>query len=129
MKLYQLKQLPTDNGMEIKLKPIEFNVELQTVTIITESALMPGQTYEISIPFVATMVGKRSGLYGFAYPEMKPPGGLKMAAVSRFQPYHAREAFPCLDEPSFRSIFEIRIARMEKYQTFSNGRIKDTVPW
>ena len=104
-------------------------MELQTVSVVAESVLQPGHIYEVFIPFVATMMGKRSGLSGFAYPDMKPPGGLKMAALSRFQPYHAREAFPCFDEPSFRSIFEVRIARMEKYLTFSNSRIKETLPW
>ena len=42
-------------------------------------------------------------------------------ASSKFQPTYARRAFPCIDEPSFKSTFSVTIVRpSERYIALSN---------
>lgn len=40
---------------------------------------------------------------------------------------HAREVFPCFDEPSFKAIFNLKIIRERKYSTLSNAALESTV--
>nr|QUJ23887.1 aminopeptidase N [Telchin licus licus] len=48
-------------------------------------------------------------------------------ATTQFQPYHARKAFPCFDEPQFKSRYVISITRDSTLgESFSNMAINDT---
>jgi aminopeptidase N len=44
-------------------------------------------------------------------------------ATTLFAPYHARRAFPCFDEPSFRATYDITIGHSTKYHAMSNADI------
>ena len=46
-------------------------------------------------------------------------------ATSKFQPTYARRAFPCFDEPSFKSTFTVTLVRpTEGYIALSNMPVK-----
>ena len=40
--------------------------------------------------------------------------------MSHFEPAHAREVFPCFDEPSFKASFTISITHDPQYYALSN---------
>ena len=48
-------------------------------------------------------------------------------ATSKFQPTYARRAFPCFDEPSFKSTFTVTLVRpTDGYIALSNMPVKET---
>lgn len=51
-------------------------------------------------------------------------GNVKKLAATQFQDTHARQAFPCFDEPSFKSIFHVTIEHHANYTAISNTKIK-----
>ncbi|XP_059049754.1 membrane alanyl aminopeptidase-like [Achroia grisella] len=53
--------------------------------------------------------------------------GVRLYATTQFQPYHARKAFPCFDEPQFKSRYVISITRDASLsQSYSNMDINYT---
>ena len=50
-------------------------------------------------------------------------------ATTQFEYYGARRAFPCFDEPRFKTPFEIAIGRkatLQNYTTIANGKLGQT---
>lgn len=50
-------------------------------------------------------------------------------ATTQFSPYSARRAFPCFDEPKFKSRFVLSVTRDSNLRnTYSNMPIAQTIP-
>ncbi|KAG0416559.1 hypothetical protein HPB47_006320, partial [Ixodes persulcatus] len=45
---------------------------------------------------------------------------LRFLATSKFQPTYARRAFPCFDEPNFKSTFNVTLVHDRKHMALSN---------
>ncbi|KAF2350322.1 Peptidase M1 membrane alanine aminopeptidase N-terminal, partial [Trinorchestia longiramus] len=93
-------------------KPNEFWVMRPRV------ALKPG-SYSIKLAFDGSLENKIVGFYKSVY---TTAGGEKRSiATSKFQPTDARAAFPCFDEPSFKSTFTLTLVRpSDGYLALSN---------
>jgi aminopeptidase N len=49
-------------------------------------------------------------------------------AATQFQTLGARQAFPCFDEPSFKSTFNVTIGRpSEGYNSLANSPLQETM--
>ena len=51
-----------------------------------------------------------------------------MCWFTQFESTNARNAFPCLDEPSFKATFDVSVGRTEDYHARSNMPLINTVP-
>jgi len=69
-------------------------------------SLKPGRNYTVSFLFSGMIRDDLTGFYKTSYIH---EGTTKFAAITQFEAINARKAFPCFDEPHFRSIFSISI--------------------
>ncbi|XP_040577104.1 glutamyl aminopeptidase isoform X1 [Lepeophtheirus salmonis] len=119
-----------DNGEKVSLessfeyKPNEFWV------VKTNEMIQPGK-YRLNLEFIGRLDNGIIGFYRSSYIDEK---GIKRTMVSsKFQPTYARRAFPCFDEPSFKSTYTITVVKPkeESYIALSNmpvSEIKEGYP-
>eukprot|EP01080_Neovahlkampfia_damariscottae_P006367 gene6367-10373_t len=89
-------------------KPEKLHVSKETLQaiIVFKRKLKKGFRYVISINFKADI---RTDLRGFYKSSYNDRGTTKYLAVTQFEALSARTAFPCFDEPLFRSTFKMKI--------------------
>ena len=74
--------------------------------VIQMTEKLPPNTYRLDFSFESELNQNMAGLYKSEYYKDGQPVGL---AATQFQATSARKAFPCFDEPSFKSRFEVTI--------------------
>ncbi|CAL4116388.1 unnamed protein product, partial [Meganyctiphanes norvegica] len=80
--------------------------------------LQVGQNYTLSMHFQGVLNDQLEGFYRSVY---KDDAGVdRWLACTQFQSTHARKAFPCLDEPSYKATFQVWLARTENMTAVSN---------
>lgn len=81
---------------------------------------------ELTFTFTAKLSTDMAGFYSSAYYDPATQQNIKLAAT-QFQATDARRAFPCFDEPSFKSVFGVSLTYNQRYtSTMSNGIILRT---
>jgi len=79
----------------------------------------PKGKYTIDMEFHGNLTGLIVGFYQAEY--INSEGEKVPMATSKFQPTDARSAFPCFDEPSYKSTFSTTLVRpSERYVALSN---------
>ncbi|XP_052756052.1 glutamyl aminopeptidase-like isoform X2 [Galleria mellonella] len=102
-----------NDGMEIPiLKYIEL-IDLEQLLILFDSNLTSGN-YQIDIDFSGSLTRNIVGLYSSRLKDSR------IMVASKFQPTYARQAFPCFDEPDFKALYDITLAKPESYVALSN---------
>lgn len=98
----------TESGVTIPLKKyFEYEVN-QFWVVLPKVTLQPGN-YTLSLEFEGSLDGSIVGFYRSVY--TTKAGEKRSIATSKFQPTDARSAFPCFDEPSFKSTFSTTLVR------------------
>ena len=102
----------TESGEEVDLAE-SFEYQPNEFWVVRPQAkhIPPGLVYTLFLEFNGKLVG--NGILGFyksVYVDSKT-GENRAMATSKFQPTYARRAFPCFDEPSFKSTFSITLVR------------------
>ncbi|XP_039517984.1 leucyl-cystinyl aminopeptidase-like [Pimephales promelas] len=81
--------------------------------------------YVLNINYTANFSNSYDGFYNSSYVDIN--GTKRVLAATQFEPLAARKAFPCFDEPAFKSTFRIKITRESKYISLSNmPKVKTT---
>ncbi|XP_016118137.1 leucyl-cystinyl aminopeptidase-like, partial [Sinocyclocheilus grahami] len=89
----------------------------QQIAIKFPEDLKKGQ-YVLNINYTAKLSNSYDGFYNSSYVDTN--GTKRVLAATQFEPLAARKAFPCFDEPAFKSTFTIKMTRERKYISLSN---------
>ncbi|XP_056314489.1 leucyl-cystinyl aminopeptidase isoform X2 [Danio aesculapii] len=96
----------------------------QQIAIKFPEDLKKGQ-YVLKISYKANLSNSYDGFYNSSY--VDTAGTKRVLAATQFEPLAARKAFPCFDEPAFKSTFVVKMTRDAKYISLSNmPKIKTT---
>uniref|UniRef100_A0A673LRT7 Aminopeptidase n=1 Tax=Sinocyclocheilus rhinocerous TaxID=307959 RepID=A0A673LRT7_9TELE len=96
----------------------------QQIAIKFPEDLKKGQ-YVLNINYTAKLSNSYDGFYNSSYVDTN--GTKRVLAATQFEPLAARKAFPCFDEPAFKSTFTIKMTREHKYISLSNmPKVKTT---
>ncbi|XP_044737087.1 aminopeptidase N-like isoform X2 [Chrysoperla carnea] len=114
------------SSTNIKIVKQEYQNESQKYILHLETALKKGRNYTIFIPFSGEFGETLEGFYRVTLQDEE--GNTKYYAVTQFEPTFARTAFPCFDEPKFKSTFDISIGRREDMVSLSNTDKKAQEP-
>ena len=78
---------------------------LNEVRIHTDGKVFPGD-YTISLEFEGKITKPMHGIYPCHF---KHGGKSKMLIATQFESHHAREGFPCIDEPEAKATFDLML--------------------
>lgn len=98
------------------VKILEYKPWQQIAIKFTED-LQKGK-YVLNFVYKANLSSRYDGFYISSYADTN--GTKRVLAATQFEPLAARKAFPCFDEPAFKSTFLIRMTREPEYTSLSN---------
>jgi len=103
-------------GKEIAIERINHHATLNEVRLHSDEMLYPGE-YNVIMEFKGTINDKASGLYPCYYKD-----GDKEEALyaTHFESHHAREVFPCIDEPAAKASYDLSIQTTTGLTVLSN---------
>lgn len=122
LKFFEAKVIKHDKSgeQEIKISRINTQNSLHEVRLHSDSLIYPGK-YEVEIAFS----GKISDIMVGIYPCYFESNGEKdWLIASQFESHHAREGFPCIDEPEAKATFNLTLITGEKETVLSNTPIE-----
>ncbi len=101
---------------ELTIKRINLQKSLHEVRVHTEEMVYPG-SYNVELAFEATITDGMTGIYPCYY---KDGDSEKKLFATQFESHHAREAFPCIDEPEAKATFDVTIETQPEVTVLSN---------
>jgi aminopeptidase N len=85
-------------------KTAEFHLDGDELTI-THKDLVEGK-HVVTVSFIGNITDAMHGLYPCYY---ESNGQKKELLATQFESHHAREVFPCIDEPEAKATFDVRL--------------------
>ncbi|KZC13131.1 Aminopeptidase N, partial [Dufourea novaeangliae] len=104
----------------------KYDSKTEKISIKLNTTLKKGMNISINFFYGGVLREDMIGFYRSSY--IDSTGNIRWIAATQFQTKHARHAFPCFDEPSFKATFKIRISRPTEYKCLSNMPRKTTEP-
>lgn len=122
LKITDAKVIKHDkNGdLEIPIARINKQASYNEVRLHSDSLLYPGE-YTITLKFGGEITPAMHGIYPCFY---KHKGQDKKLVATQFESHHAREAFPCVDEPEAKATFDLTLIVPEGETALANTPIK-----
>ncbi|CAH0407486.1 unnamed protein product [Chilo suppressalis] len=119
--------LQTQTGDQVAISRFYTEAQYHFLKIDLETSLIQNNNYSLYINYSSTMNDgpMKRGIWRGWY--VDDDGVERVYATTHFQPYNARQAFPCWDEPLFKATFTLHLTRPYSYSsTFSNTAIKSS---
>lgn len=106
---------------EITVSRINLQKSYDEVRLHTEKNLFPGE-YTITLKFNGKVTDPMNGLYPCYFTH---DGKDKKLFATQFESHHAREVFPCIDEPEAKATFDLSVTTPDEGLTLlANTPIK-----
>ena len=115
--------LQTSDGIQISLENENYESDSVTdILVLTTPTPLPGAS-DYYLQFTYTGILRVDGMHGFYRSQyIDANGDVRYLGTTQFQPVHARKAFPCFDEPSFKAAFDISIRHPQEYSAIGNSK-------
>ncbi|XP_066459117.1 leucyl-cystinyl aminopeptidase isoform X2 [Eleutherodactylus coqui] len=113
------------SGATHNLSVLEYPT-FEMIAMVLPETLQKGTECLLTIEYHSNFSTSYYGFYKMSY--VKEQNISTWLAATQFEPLAARKAFPCFDEPAFKSTFRLEIKRSEEHTALSNmPKIKTTV--
>jgi len=106
---------------ELAVKRINNHDSLNEVRLHTEQMAYPGE-YTLELDFEAPITDGMTGIYPCYFKDGETE---KKLIATQFESHHAREAFPCIDEPEAKAVFTLTLITRPDVQLLGNTPIKE----
>ncbi|KAK6752318.1 hypothetical protein RB195_003625 [Necator americanus] len=94
--------------------------DLEKVTWVLKEALRADQIVKLKVLFTGIVNSNLNGLYQ-NYDYYEDSDSPRIAAVTQFEPTHARKMVPCFDEPEYKAIWNVTVIHPRGTSAISNG--------
>jgi puromycin-sensitive aminopeptidase len=113
------------DGTEIKVDRINLQKSFDEVRLHAAEMLYPGE-YHVVLEFNGVITDPMNGLYPCYF---TIDGKKKYLIATQFESHHAREVFPCIDEPEAKATFDLAlITPTSKTETvIANTPVRSTI--
>lgn len=95
----------------------------EEVRLHTEAILYPGE-YSLELSFTGKIDRSMNGIYPCFF---ESDGIKKQLIATQFESHHAREAFPCIDEPEAKAVFDLRLGTQPGCTVLGNTPVHEKV--
>lgn len=106
---------------EVPITRINQQKTLHEVRLHTDTLLYPGE-YTVEMTFEAPITAGMTGIYPCNFTDGKTE---KKLFATQFESHHAREAFPCIDEPEAKATFDLTLITKDNVEVLSNTPITE----
>lgn len=113
------------NAAENVLDILNFSTTAEVLTITLLDELKKDTVYILEIEYNGNLQTSDSGFYRSSYPAAN--GATRYLGVTQFESTGARAAFPCYDEPRYRTKIGLKITHHNSYSAVSNMPVLSSV--
>lgn len=104
-------------------KPVEYAVDAENDALTLKTAdLATRGDIQIAIDFTGTITDPMHGLYPCYYTH---EGVKKELLATQFESHHAREVFPCVDEPEAKATFDLTLTTEKGVSVLGNMPVRE----
>ncbi len=104
----------------VDIERINHHKKFEEVRLHSQKLLYPGE-YLIELNFEGRITQTMHGIYPCNF---KLDNQHKKLIATQFESHHAREAFPCIDEPEAKATFDLTLITKDKLVVLANTPIK-----
>ncbi|HSX45685.1 MAG TPA: M1 family metallopeptidase [Candidatus Saccharimonadia bacterium] len=104
----------------IKISRINSQDSLDEVRLHSKEMIYPGE-YTVTMEFEGQITRPMNGIYPCFF---KHDGQDKQLIATQFESHHAREAFPCIDEPEAKATFDLTLTTPAGETVVANTPVK-----
>lgn len=101
------------------------NAHYGTISITTRQPMLQGRNYTIAFQEFSYLL--RTDFLGFFYTFYERNGKKVYLAHTDLETSETRRVFPCFDEPAFKAVFDITVARKPGRKALTNGQLDRTI--